>query len=354
MSNKDTEARTSKSVDPKYWFNLAVENFIVQGKSERTAKTYARDLKILVKYYNKPLNQLTEDEIRKYVVYRQIDCGLQPPSMKILFCGLKFLFREILDMDYPIFDVMKAKREHRLPDVLTRGEVIKVLNHIATFHSYVFFRTLYSCGLRLSEALNLRVQDIDGERMYLKINGKGSKDRYVPLPKATYELLRLYWKTHKNEKLIFPALGRKLTKAPTAETPMSMSSVQNALKAAAKSAKVKPDKVRAHVLRHSYATHLLEAGVGIRAIQQYLGHANLEQTMVYLHLTDLKITDSITIINSLMGQQPLLIPFDAEDIALSIPMQAANRCRKLGRPPKRGNNRKPTGRPRKNLKRSKS
>ena len=354
MSNKDTEARTSKSVDPKYWFNLAVENFIIQGKSERTAKTYARDLKILVKYYKKPLNQLTEDEIRKYVVYRQIECGLQPPSMKILFCGLKFLFREILDIDYPIFDVMKAKREHRLPDVLTRGEVIKVLNHIATFHSYVFFRTLYSCGLRLSEALNLRIQDIDGERMYLKINGKGSKDRYVPLPKATYELLRLYWKTHKNEKLIFPALGRKLTKAPTAENPMSMSSVQNALKAAARSAKVKPDKVRAHVLRHSYATHLLEAGVGIRAIQQYLGHANLEQTMVYLHLTDLKITDSITIINSLMGQQPLLIPFDAEDIALSIPMQAANRCIKLGRPPKSKNKRKPTGRPRKSLKREKS
>ena len=118
MSN---EAQTSKSVDPKYWFNLAVENFIIQGKSERTAKTYARDLKIMVKYYNKPLNQLTEDEIRKYVVYRQVECGLQPVSMRILFCGLKFLFREILDIDYPIFDVVKAKHEHRLPDVLTRG-----------------------------------------------------------------------------------------------------------------------------------------------------------------------------------------------------------------------------------------
>ncbi|MCF6175670.1 MAG: phage integrase N-terminal SAM-like domain-containing protein [Victivallaceae bacterium] len=163
MSN---EAKTSESVAPKYWFNLAVENFIAQGKSQRTAKTYARDLKILVRYYNKPLNRLTEDEIRKYVVYRQVEYGLHPTTMRILFCGLKFLFREVLGMDYPVFDVMKAQRERRLPDVLPRGEVIKVLNHISTFHCY------------------------------------------VSLPEATYELLKLYWKTHKNEKLIFPALGR--------------------------------------------------------------------------------------------------------------------------------------------------
>ena len=332
MSN---EAKTSKSKDPKYWYDLAVENFIIQGKSKRTAESYARELRLLTKYYQKPLNKLTEDEIRKYVVYRKVECGLHPTSMRILFCGFKFLFREILGIDYPIFKSMRAQSEHRLPDVLTRREVITVLNNISTFHSYVFFRTLYSCGLRLSEGLNLRVQDIDGARGVLKINGKGSKDRYVPLPVATYRLLGLYWKTHKNKKLIFPALGVNMKKGSVSTTPMSQSSVQSSLKAAARGAKIKPEKVRAHVLRHSYATHLLEAGVSIRAIQKYLGHANLEQTMVYLHLTELKEKDGAAVINSMMGRVPLLMPFDSEDIALPISKQAAIRCRKLGRPPKK-------------------
>ena len=331
MSN---EAKTSKSKDPKYWFNLAVENFIVQGKSKRTAETYARELRILTKYYNKPLNKLTEDEIRKYVVYRKVECNLCAGSMRTLFCGLKFLFQDILGVEYPIFKLMRAQSERRLPDVLTRNEVVTVLNHISTFHSYVFFRTVYTCGLRLSEALNLRVQDIEGERGFLKINGKGSKDRYVPLPQATYELLKLYWKTHKNRKLIFPALGNTFKEAPTSKKPMAISSVQRTLKDAAKCAKVKPEKVRPHVLRHSYATHLLEHGVSIRAIQKYLGHANLEQTMVYLHLTSLKEKDGVTVINSMMGKVPVLMPFDSEDIALPISKQAAIRCRKLGRPPK--------------------
>jgi integrase/recombinase XerD len=329
------EAKTSKSVDPKYWYNLAVENFIVQGKSKRTAETYAREIKILVKYYNKPVNKMTEDEIRKFVVYRKLECGLCSTSMRILFCGLKFVFIDILGIDYPIFESMRAQSESRLPDVLTRNEVIKVLNHISTFHSYVFFRTLYSCGLRLSEGLNLQVQDVDGKRGFLKINGKGSKDRYVPLPPATYELLRMYWKTHRNKALIFPALGNKFDKASTSTKPMAMSTVQCTLKDAARSAKVKPQKVRAHVLRHSYATHLLEYGVSIRAIQKYLGHATLEQTMVYLHLTEMKTEDSISVINSIMGQVPIFIPFDAEDIDQPICKQAANRCRKLGRPPKK-------------------
>lgn len=332
MSN---EAKTSESVDPKYWFNLAVEQFIIEGKSRRSSEAYAREIKMIARYYKKPLNRLSEDEIRKFVVYRRMECGLTPSSMKILYCGLKFLYRDILNIDFPLFERLKVQSEFRLPDVLTRNEVIKVLNHISTFHSYVFFRTIYTCGLRVSEALYLKIEDIDGKRGVLKIDGKGSKERYVPLPPATYELLKLYWKTHKNANLIFPALGRNLKKGPVSKTPMVLSGVQNTLKDAARSAGVKPTIVRPHVLRHSYATHLLEAGVSIRAIQKYLGHADLKSTMVYLHLTNIKETDSVGIINSMMGRTPLIIPFDAYDVSLPISKQAANRCRKLGRPPKK-------------------
>ena len=342
MSN---EAKTSKSVDPKYWFNLAVENFMIEGKSDRSAETYAREIKHIAKYYQKPLNILTEDEIRKFVIYRKNECNLSVSSMKILYCGLKFLYRDILEIEFPIFEKMKIQSEYKLPNILTTAEVAAVLNHLSTFHAYSFFRTVYTCGLRVSEALNLQIYDVDKERMVIKVNGKGSKDRYIPLPPATYELLRLYWKTHRNPKLIFPALGRDLKKGPVSITPMVLSSVQKTLKDAARSANVKPDIVCPHVLRHSYATHLLEAGVSIRAIQKYLGHATFKSTMVYLHLTNIQETDSVGIINSVMGDRPLLIPFDADDIALPISKQAANRCRKLGRPPKkqtgkRANNKK--------------
>jgi len=332
MSN---EAKTSKSVDPEYWFNLAVEHFMVEGKSDRSAETYAREIKHIVRYYNRPLNTLTEDEIRKFIIYRKNECNLSVSSMKILYCGLKFLYRDILGIEYEIFEKMKAQSEYNLPNVLTVKEVTQVLNHLSTFHAYSFFRTVYTCGLRVSEALNLQIYDIDGTRMVIKVNGKGSKDRYIPLPPATYELLRLYWNTHRNPKLIFPALGRDLKQGPVSEKPMVLSSVHKTLKDAARSAKVKPEIVRPHILRHSYATHLLEAGVSIRAIQKYLGHADLKSTMVYLHLTNIKEVDSIAVINSIMGDRPLFIPFDAADIALPISQQAANRCRKLGRPPKK-------------------
>jgi site-specific recombinase XerD len=331
MSN---EAKKSTSKDPDYWYRLAVENFIIHRKSRRTAETYAREIRLLVRYHNKPVSKMTEDDIRRYVVYRKLECKLSNTSMRILFCGLKFVFTEVLGIDYPVFEKMRAESQFRLPDVLTRKEVITVLNHISTFHSYVFFRTVYTCGLRVSEALNLKTENVDGERGVLKIIGKGNKERYVPLPPATYRLLRLYWKTHRNPRLIFPALGRDLKQGPVSRTPMVLSSVQGALKDAARSAGVKPATVRPHVLRHSYATHLLEAGVSIRAIQKFLGHADLKSTMIYLHLTSIKEKNSICTINSMMGQLPLRIPFDADDIALPVPQQAANRCRKLGRPPK--------------------
>jgi site-specific recombinase XerD len=307
-----TKARTSQSKDPKFWYDLAVEGFIVQGKSQRTAESYAREIRILAKYCKKPLNQVTEDEVREYVVYRRVKCGLCATSMRILFCGLKFLFRDILGIDYPLLETMRAQSERRLPKVLTRREVVTILNHVSTPSNYAYLRTVYSCGLRLSEALNLTIHDIDGERRLLKIRGKGNKDRYVPLPEATLILLRKYWSTHKNKTLIFPALGRDMKQGPTSEKPMAIASVQGALKRAAKAGSVDPKGVRVHVLRHSYATHLLEAGVNIRAIQKYLGHANLNNTMIYLHLTHFEERNNAEVVNRLMGRVPLLTPFDVD------------------------------------------
>jgi integrase len=161
---------------------------------------------------------------------------------------------------------------------------------------------VYSCGLRLSEALNLEVSDIDRERMTVRVrNGKGAKERYVPLPSSTYLALREYWKTHHNPRLIFPALGKGGKLGPTAQVPMGMGSVQAAMQRVLKELPQIKKHATIHTLRHSYATHLLEAGVNIRLVQHYLGHATLISTMVYLHVTDLGDNDATERINRLMG-----------------------------------------------------
>ncbi len=300
--------KTSKSTDPQFWRNLAEKHFIAQGKSELTAKTYSRELGILTKYYKKPLNQLTEDEIRDYIYYRRVERKLSATSMRILYCGLKCLYEDILEVNLPLLDKLKPQKEFKLLQVLSRREVLKILENTLSFHNYAFFRTVYTCGLRLAEALNLTIHDINGERKLLKILGKGNKERYVPLPDATYQLLRSYWATHRNPKLIFPALGRNRKQASISTIPMERISVQGSLKRAAELAGVNTKGVRMHILRHSYATHLLESGVSIKAVQKNLGHATLRTTMRYLHLTNFHETNSINIINSMMNETQLIMP----------------------------------------------
>src|SRR2546425_10460213 len=141
--------------------------------------------------------------------------------------------------------------------------------------------TVYSVGLRLHEALSLQVSDIDGQRLQVHVHrGKGAKDRYVPLPEAPLALLRTSWKTHRNKTWLFPATGRDHQHSPPATSPMSRSSVQGAFRTATQRAGITKLGVAIHTLRHSYATHLLEAGVNPRLIQRSLGHTQLETTMV--------------------------------------------------------------------------
>jgi integrase/recombinase XerD len=156
-------------------------------------------------------------------------------------------------------------------------------------------------GLRLQEALYLQVSDIDGQRLQVHVHrGKGAKDRYVPLPEETLALLRTDWKTHRHKTWLFPATGRDQKQGPMATSPMSRASVQGAFRKAKGRAGINKMGVAIHTLRHSYATHLLEAGVNPRLIQRYLGHAQLDTTMVYLHLTQTGHEDAYTRLNSLM------------------------------------------------------
>lgn len=211
-------------------------------------------------------------------------------------------FVHVLKRDWHTLSMVKAKREKRLPCVLSLDEVRTLLSSVTTPQNKAFLTTVYSCGLRLNEALHLQISDIDADRMRIHIHrGKGAKDRYVPLPRPTLQILRTYWLTHRNKVLIFPALGRSGQEGPASRVPMKKSTVQGALRRVVKQLNFKK-RISVHTLRHSYATHLLEAGVNIRRIQQYLGHACLNTTMVYLHLTTQGHERAVSIINDLMTE----------------------------------------------------
>lgn len=271
------------------------------GLSERTQESYTRAVRQIVEFFEQTPDQITEEQLQEYFLHRSMVDEWKPSTLRIAQTGIKFFFINVLKREWHLFSYLSVKREQQLPCVLSREQVYAILQKVTTFHNYAYLSTVYSCGLRLSEGLNLQVSDIDKNRMLIHVHrGKGAKDRLVPLPEDTYHLLRQYWPTHKNPDLIFPALGRGQNLGPTSKNPMSIEGVQGAFRRAKVAAGIKKRRVSIHTLRHCYATHLLEAGVNIRAIQRYMGHARLETTMVYLHLTQRGMQDSYAIINDLM------------------------------------------------------
>jgi len=284
------------------WYDKTVEALKLNGKGERTQEAYARHVRKLIEFFNgKEPDLITEEELKRYFIHRQDINKWQPNTMRICYSAIKFFCLHVVQRDWHLLKVIKAPTEKRLPAVLSREEVNGILSKVATFHNLVFLSTIYSCGLRLQEGLFLQVSDIDGKRKLIHVHrGKGAKDRYVPLPDTTYALLRRYWLTHRNPRLIFPALGRGCNLGPTSLVPMAIDSVQGAFREAKIAAAIRKRRVSIHTLRHSYATHLLEAGVNIRAIQRYLGHSQLETTMIYLHLTSKGQENAYGIINDVM------------------------------------------------------
>ncbi len=284
------------------WHQKMVKALKVAGMCERTQDTYVRTMRKLSEFYNKTPDKITEEELVDYFIHRQQVTEWSPATMRICYSGIKFFFINVLKRKWHTLKLAKAKREKRLPAILSREEVRTILSHVNTPHNYAYLQTVYSCGLRLQEGLYLEVSDIDGTRNMIHVHrGKGARHRYVPLPRATYLLLRKYWLTHQNQRLIFPAVGRGQNLGPISTIPMSIEGVQGAFRRAKHEAGIQK-RASIHTLRHSYATHLLEAGVNLRVIQKNLGHSNIETTMVYLHLTNKGMEDAYQIIDSLMTE----------------------------------------------------
>ena len=284
------------------WYQKAIDALQLNGLGERTQEAYVRALRMLCEFYHKTPDQIAESELQKYFLHRKNRDRWSPNTMRICYCGIRFFFLHVLKRDWHTLDLVRAQSERRLPAVLSLEEVRTILGCVRTPHNRAFLSTVYACGLRLQEAQHLEISDIDSQRKMIHVHrGKGAKDRFVPLPESTLQCLRRHWVTHRHPRLIFPALGRGRNRAAQADTPMPKASVQGAFRQAKGEAGIQKRDVSVHTLRHSYATHLLEAGVNLRVIQQFLGHAQLETTMVYLHLTRKGQEDAYARINTLMG-----------------------------------------------------
>ena len=251
------------------------EDLKIRNMASRTIDAYTFHAARFADFINKPLDCATPEDVRSFQLHLIEDRKLAYSSFNQAVCALRFLYTHTIRVPWPVTMVPYGKRPKTLPVVLGRQEVDKLLQCTKCHKHRVFLTTLYATGMRFSEAANLRLVDIDSQRMQIRIlHGKGSKQRQVPLSPRLLSELREYWKAYKPTSLLFPG---KFPDKLYADT-----SIQKAIKKAAALAGIHKD-VTPHTLRHSYATGLLEAGVDLLTISRLLGHASFATTMIYLH-----------------------------------------------------------------------
>lgn len=261
-----------------------LEELQLRRYSPRTQETYVHAVKELAKWSGKSPDRVDAEEMRVYFVHLTNERGLARSTVNQQVSGIKFFVEKVLNREWTAYRIPRGRKDKKLPMVLSQEEVRKVLWHVRKEEHRVCLKMLYACGLRLQEGLWLSVNDIDASRKMLHIhNGKGAKDRYVPLADQTLEMLRKYWKSHRHPKYLFPGIVKPGAARSSAMKPTEPSTIRKAMRNAVKASGIGKN-ASPHTLRHSYATHLLEAGVNLRLIQRWLGHSSISTTMIYLHV----------------------------------------------------------------------
>lgn len=251
------------------------EDMMIRNLAASTIDAYTYHVRRFADFTGKPLDRASVEDVRTFQLYLIQDKKVAYSTFNQAVCALRFLYTHTIRVPWPVTMVPFGKRPKTLPVVLSRNEIDRLIQCTANLKHRTFLMTLYSAGLRFSEAANLRLPDIDSDRMMLRVAcGKGKKERLVPLSPRLLKELRIYWKAYKPTDLLFPGKSPGKTYADT--------SIQKAMKVAAIKAGIKK-RVYPHVLRHSYATGLLEAGVDLLTISKLLGHASFVTTMIYLH-----------------------------------------------------------------------
>ena len=247
--------------------------------SKHTQRTYLAAVTGLAKHYRKSPDKLTQEMIEDYLLYLKNVKGNAPNTRGTVLTGLRFFYGHVAQKEIPI-DHSACRKVRKLPTVLVQEDIWKIISAPENLKHRLILMTTYSAGLRASEVRALKPEHIDSQRMLIKVeNGKGSKDRYSLLSKTLLAELRNYYRKHRPKTYLFPSSFKK----NTIKT-LSYEAVRCIYEKARKKAGVKKGP-GIHTLRHSFATHLLEAGYDIRKIQVLMGHTKLSTTMIYLHVS---------------------------------------------------------------------
>ena len=252
------------------------EDLRLRNYSKHSEELYIFHVRRFAEFCKKSPSECGLEDVRRYLLHL-LDCKTNQSTYKQAVAGLRFLFKYTLSREWVKEKIVYPRKPFRLPVVLTQEEVARILSGIKREQHRIILRTIYATGLRLNEALNLRVSDIDSKEMRLRIlTGKGNKERYAMLTESLLKELREYYAKYRPKEWLFPS------KAP--DRHVGETCIQKAFHQARCSAGIKK-AASVHTLRHSFATHLLEHGTDLRLIQELLGHKTLKSTLIYTHVS---------------------------------------------------------------------
>lgn len=263
--------------DPK---ELMQQNMVLRGFAPETQKIYLRQIHFFESFYKQLAEDLDSTAVREYLNHLISVKNISRSRVNIAYSALKFFFNSTLHRDWVMKEIPRAKKSRLLPVALSRQEIQHLFSVIPNLKHRTIFMTIYGAGLRISEAIHLKPEDIDSKNMQIRVRqGKGNADRYTLLSQKNLSILRDYWRAYRPSLWLF--------EGNIPDKPIDPHSVQKIFQKARKKAGILKHAT-VHSLRHSFATHLLEDGVNIRIIQQLLGHSNINTTCRYLHLVNPK------------------------------------------------------------------
>lgn len=249
----------------------------IRNYSEKTIKSYVASISKLAQFFNQPVETITVDQFKSFLQHRISVDKVSTAMINQCISAFKIIQQDILERDWEAIRIKRPRREKKLPVVLSKGEIAGMINITTNLKHKALIALAYSTGIRRGEMQYLKAENIDPERMRVHVvRGKGKKARYTILSSKALELLRVYYRYERPALYLFEPGGRK-------GSTLAESTLNNIVKHAAKKAGVKKE-ISFHTLRHSFATHMLENGVNLRIIQQFLGHNSIKTTSVYLHI----------------------------------------------------------------------
>ena len=281
--NKKTEVITKNGnvcTEKESYIKELSDLLKLKGYSFKTRKSYISHFRRMIEYFNKNPQDVSQSEIRSYLVYLLDSKDVSHSYINQIVSVVKIYYNEILKNTVSL-DVPRPKKQRKLPSVLSQEEVIKILDSIKNIKHRTILYLIYSAGLRNGEVVRLKIEDIDPDRMLIRVvQGKGAKDRYTVLSQVAYEMLKQYLQLYKPETWLFPG--------GNGNGHLVERTVEKIFEKACFNAKIIKD-ASPHTFRHSFATHLLENGTDIRFIQELLGHASSKTTEIYTHVTQKSI-----------------------------------------------------------------